>query len=89
MIALVEGGESFAIHRTYLRPDGKSKANITPNKMMLGGVRLSDTAGPLVVCEGIERGFLPCIRDFAASLACLGRAECIRNAVMHFTPETP
>jgi len=60
MVALVEGGEGFAAHRTYLRPDGSGKAGLEGgDKLMLGGtlggaVRLSDGPGPLVVAEGIE-----------------------------------
>lgn len=59
MISLVEGGNGFAIHRTYLRADGAAKADISPNKSMLGAVsggavRLSEGGGPLVVAEGIE-----------------------------------
>ena len=61
MVALVEGAERFALHRTYLRPDGSGKAAIEPAKAMLGcvkggAVRLTHDAGPLVVCEGIETG---------------------------------
>ncbi len=57
-MALVEGGETFAVHRTYLRADGLGKAAPDPDKMMLGGgaVRLTDGPGPLVVCEGMETG---------------------------------
>jgi hypothetical protein len=59
MVARVDGANGFAIHRTYLRPDGSGKADIEPNKAMLGpctggAVRLSDAPGPLVVAEGIE-----------------------------------
>jgi hypothetical protein len=60
MVALVEGGEGFAIHRTYLRADGSGKAGLPDgDKMMLGkvcggAVRLSDAPGRLVVAEGIE-----------------------------------
>jgi hypothetical protein len=66
MVALVEGGEGFAAHRTYLRADGSGKAPIDPPKAMLGAVaggavRLSEGPGPLVVAEGIET---------ALSLAC-------------------
>ena len=58
MVARIDGGESFAIHRTYLDSDG-SKANVDQAKLMLGSVsggavRLSDDPGPLVVAEGIE-----------------------------------
>lgn len=61
MVALVEGGDSFAVHRTYLRADGSGKAQAEPFKLMLGpcaggAVCLSQTDGPLVICEGIETG---------------------------------
>lgn len=61
MVALVEGAERLAIHRTYLRADGMSKASVEPAKAMLGSVaggavRLSDSTDKLVVCEGIETG---------------------------------
>ena len=61
MIAAVEGG-SFAVHRTYLRPDGSGKAGLEGgDKLMLGAtaggaVRLTDGPGRLVVAEGIESG---------------------------------
>ena len=66
LVAMVEGGDGFAVHRTYLRPDGGGKAAIEPNKAMLGAtaggaVRLCEAQGPLVVAEGIET---------ALSLAC-------------------
>lgn len=59
LVALVEGGSDFAVHRTYLRPDGSGKADIDPAKAMLGAtaggaVRLAQAQGPLVVAEGIE-----------------------------------
>ncbi len=59
MIALVEGAEGFAIHRTYLDPETGRKAQIEPDKMMLGctrrgAVKLTQSQGPLVVAEGIE-----------------------------------
>jgi hypothetical protein len=61
MVAIVEGAEAFAVHRTYLDPKGHGKAQIEPNKMMLGctrggAVRLAQAQGSLVVCEGIETG---------------------------------
>lgn len=61
MVALVEGLELPAIHRTYLAPDGAGKAQVEPNKMMLGGcagghVEIAKAQGPLVICEGIETG---------------------------------
>jgi hypothetical protein len=59
LVALVEGGAGFAVHRTYLRCDGSDKADVTPSKAMLGtvcggAVRLSDGPQTLVVAEGIE-----------------------------------
>lgn len=59
LVALVGGGEGFAVHRTYLRGDGTGKAEVNPQKAMLGAVaggavRLAEGAGPLVVAEGIE-----------------------------------
>lgn len=59
MVARVDGIDGFAIHRTYLSPDG-SKADVDGNKMMLGkvaggAVRLTDPPdGRLIVAEGIE-----------------------------------
>ena len=61
MLARVDGGAGFAVHRTYLRADGSGKAAVMPDKAMLGpcaggAVRLKEAEGPLVVCEGIETG---------------------------------
>ncbi|MBI6629740.1 toprim domain-containing protein [Pontibaca sp. S1109L] len=58
LVALVDGGGGFAVHRTYLRADGR-KAAVKPAKAMLGAVqggavRLTGAPGPLVVAEGIE-----------------------------------
>ncbi|EEZ85521.1 hypothetical protein VME_45830 [Vibrio harveyi 1DA3] len=63
LLALVQdrNGQGVAIHRTYLKPDGSGKANVEPNKMMLGNVnggavRLCgvDDEGIIGVAEGIE-----------------------------------
>lgn len=59
LVALVTGGDGFAVHRTYLRENGLDKATISPAKAMLGAVaggavRLAEGQGPLVVAEGIE-----------------------------------
>ncbi|MCD4512792.1 toprim domain-containing protein [Brucella pseudogrignonensis] len=61
MVALVEGAQRLAVHRTYLRVDGHGKADIEPAKAMLGtvtsgAVRLSIGCDKLIVCEGIETG---------------------------------
>lgn len=59
MIAGVEGGERFGIHRTYLQDDGSGKADVVPDKMNLGSatgghVQLTPPAPVLIVGEGIE-----------------------------------
>lgn len=59
LVALLAGNDSFAVHRTYLAPDGRAKADVKPDKLMLGrvsggAVRLTEAQGPLVVAEGIE-----------------------------------
>ncbi|ASJ91144.1 DUF7146 domain-containing protein [Porphyrobacter sp. CACIAM 03H1] len=62
MVALVEGGSGFAVHRTYLRPDGRGKAGLAGgDKLMLGAtaggaVRLSGGAVRVAITEGIESG---------------------------------
>ena len=79
LVALVEGGEGFAVHRTYLRPDGAGKAAVEPAKAMLGAVaggavRLSEGALTLAVAEGIETALsLSCglLREPATALAAL------------------
>lgn len=58
LVSLVDGGDGFAVHRTYLCSDGR-KAAVEPAKAMLGAVqggavRLTSAGGPLVVAEGIE-----------------------------------
>lgn len=62
MVARVQNGsdgEAFAIHRTFLAPDGSGKAPVKPPKMMLGpskrgAVRLAAAGELLMVGEGIE-----------------------------------
>ena len=62
MVALVTDGESdkpVAIHRTYLARNGKGKAPVEPQKMMLGptrgcAVRLSEACETLAIGEGLE-----------------------------------
>jgi len=62
LVALIEGTDSCAVHRTYLRPDGTGKASLDGcTKLMLGStaggaVRLTKSLGPLVVAEGVETG---------------------------------
>jgi hypothetical protein len=52
-------GELIGLHRTFLRPDGLGKAEIEPQKAMLGratggAVRLSPVPETLLIGEGIE-----------------------------------
>jgi hypothetical protein len=59
MVATIEGGNDFAVHRTYLSRDGHGKAEVDPVKAMLGAaaggaVRIRLGPGPLMVGEGIE-----------------------------------
>lgn len=62
IVALVRAGptgEPQAIHRTFLARDGKGKALVDPQKMMLGpcrggAVRLAQPGEVLMVGEGIE-----------------------------------
>lgn len=59
LVALVEGGDRLAVHRTYLRPDGRGKAEAEPARAMLGtvvggAVRIAEAEGSLAVAEGIE-----------------------------------
>lgn len=62
MLAQVEGINLYAVHRTFLAPDGLGKSSVAPVEAMLGpcsggAVRLAASPiGPLVVCEGIETG---------------------------------
>jgi hypothetical protein len=56
-----DGSTRAAIQRTYLRSDGRSKAVLEPNKMMLGpargcSVHLAPAGHTLAVTEGTETG---------------------------------
>jgi hypothetical protein len=65
MVALVTNGAyatPVAIHRTFLARDGRGKAPVDPQKMMLGpcgggAVRLANPGEVLMVGEGIETCF--------------------------------
>lgn len=79
-------GNASAVHRTYLRPDGSGKAEVSPCKAMLGpvaggAVRLARAPGPLVVAEGLETalsllcGLLPGPAAVWAALSAGGMAR--------------
>lgn len=59
MVARVTGADGVSVHRTYLAADGSGKADLAPQKTMLGptkggAVHLSSGPDRLVVAEGIE-----------------------------------
>jgi putative DNA primase/helicase len=74
MVAAVQGadGRLTGLHRTYLQPDGRGKADVKPAKKMLGAcrggaVRLTPVGRRLALCEGIETGLS--IREACPDLA--------------------
>ncbi|WP_211228830.1 DUF7146 domain-containing protein [Thalassobaculum salexigens] len=93
IVARVDGGDGFAIQRTYLTPDGTAKADHVEAKLSLGcmrggAVRLCSGFTRLVVAEGIETALsLRCgLLDLPASIwAALG-ASGLRNLRL---PQTP
>jgi phage/plasmid primase-like uncharacterized protein len=61
IVALIQSadGQFTAVHRTWLRTDGKGKAEVKKNKMMLGttsggAVRFAKPSARIAVAEGIE-----------------------------------
>jgi phage/plasmid primase-like uncharacterized protein len=61
IVAQIRGpnGEALGVHRTFLRPDGGGKADVSPAKMMLGpssggAVRFGPDAQVIALAEGIE-----------------------------------
>jgi putative DNA primase/helicase len=63
MVAAVQAadGRLSGLHRTFLRHDGRGKADVQPAKKMLGScrggaVRLAAAGRELALCEGIETG---------------------------------
>ncbi len=59
VVAIHPSHEVVGLHRTFLRADGKDKAPVSGNKMMLGkcaggAVRLAPAGPELVLSEGIE-----------------------------------
>jgi putative DNA primase/helicase len=84
-------GELIGLHRTFLRPNGSGKADIEPQKAMLGrvaggSVRLGPAAETLLVGEGIENCLsvmqatgLPCWSSLSAS----GLAALVLPSIVH------
>ena len=74
MVGAVQDGKGrlIGLHRTYLRPDGRGKAEVEPAKKMLGTcrggtVRLTAVGRRLALCEGIETGLS--VREACPDLA--------------------
>ena len=70
-----------AVHLTFLKPDGSGKANVSPNKIMVGGsLGLSIVLAPLndlfglAVCEGVENG-LTIFQATGLGVWCAGSAR--------------
>ena len=73
MVAAVQAadGRLSGLHRTFLRHDGRGKADVQPAKKMLGScrggaVRLAAAGRRLSLCEGIETGLS--VREACADL---------------------
>ena len=71
-----DSDEIIALHRTYLKADGSDKADISPNKMMLGqvkggAVRLSSIESKLMLTEGIETALSVYLSTNIPTWACL------------------
>jgi hypothetical protein len=91
-----------AIHRTYLKPDGNGKADIEPNRMMLGdcighAVQLSEFTDTLGVAEGIETALSAQVLTGVSCWAVLSTSgmrnfiwpECLKSLVIFRDAGTP
>jgi putative DNA primase/helicase len=84
--AVVRDGRMVAVHRTFLRADGRGKSDLDPNKMTLGackgGAVPLAAAGPiLAVAEGIETALSFMLATAVPTWAALS-AGGIRNLVL-------
>ena len=66
----------MGLHRTYLKADGVDKADISPNKMMLGhvkggAVKFGSPNGTLILAEGIETALSVYLSTGIPTWACL------------------
>jgi len=88
MVACVKDSvtdEVTAVHRSFLEANGKSKAPIQPQRMMLGrcsgnAVQLAQACGTLLVAEGIETvlsGMQACKLAGWAALSATGLSKLI------------
>jgi len=72
--------EIIALHRTYLKADGSDKADILPNKMMLGQVKggavnIASAGSVLIVAEGIETALSIYVSTKIPTWACLSASN--------------
>ena len=96
-------GRVEGIHRLFLRADGRGKAPLTQNKMMLGriaggAVRLAPAATRLGIAEGIENGLsamelypgLPVWAVLSVSnMATVALPETVREVVLLLDGDAP
>lgn len=82
MVALMRDAvtnEPTGIHRTFIKPDGSGKADVQPNRMMLGRsagavIKLTpdeDVTLGLGLCEGIEDGIAILNSEWAPVWCCM------------------
>lgn len=82
LVVCVDGLRRLALHRTYLRADGSGKADVEPNKAMLGAtrggaLRARRGSGTLAGAKGIETALSLCcglVPETFAVWAALSRA---------------
>lgn len=104
MVAAVRDrtGAIIAVHRTYLAADGHGKADVDPNKMMLGpvaggGVWLGPPADAVLLSEGIESGVsamqlcgLPACATLSTSgLQAIVLPTCVRDVLICADSDVP
>jgi putative DNA primase/helicase len=86
LAAVLHCGRMVAVHRTFLRQDGRGKADLEPDKMTLGpckggAVPLAPAEPVLAVAEGIETGLSFMLATAVPTWAALS-AGGIRNLVL-------
>lgn len=104
MVAAVQDrtGNVVAVHRTYLAAGGGGKADVDPNKMMLGpvaggGVWLGPPADEVLLSEGIESGLsamqlcgLPACATLSTSgLKAIVLPACVRDVLICADSDEP
>ena len=82
--------EVMGIHRTYLKSDGSSKADVDLDKMLLGpisggAVRLGPPAPKMAVTEGIEDG-MTIFQETGMSVWAATSAPAMRSMVLPALP---